>query len=252
MSTRHLHLTLIALTAFLLVDVSSAQSQSDFAIAGPPINAKLTKDLWATHYFVHQAMSTANGIPFKDKSGKVLSDNVQPRDWCLAAIEGTVRVSFQNSTKTLNYAGTGKESQVDCASILRINPAIKPWISATGKSYFTMAAGPFGDGVKGNKLVPYRTIAVDKKVIPFGTVVFIPDAKGVVIRLPDGTSINHDGYFYAGDTGGAIKGAHIDVFCGATSTNCFPSFIHSDAKKTFKAIIVTDASIIENLSARHQ
>lgn len=249
MSVHHI---LLAATALLVAETGLAQTQAEFALAGPPANPGATQDLWATHYFVHQAASAPSGIPFKDKSGKVLSDNVQLRDWCLAAIEGTVHVSLQNSPKTLNYAGTGTKSQVDCASVLKINPIEKPWITATGKSYFVAASGPFGDGVKGNKLIPYRTIAVDKTVLPYGTVVFVPTAQGVKIRLPDGNSINHDGYFYAGDTGGAIKGSHIDVFCGATSTNCFPSFISSDAGKTFKAIIVKDAGIIEELVARHK
>lgn len=242
----------LAATALLVAEAGLAQTQAEFVLAGPTTNPGSTQDLWATHYFIHQAASAPSGIPFKDKSGKVLSDNVQPRDWCLAAIEGTVRVSLQTVSKTLNYAGTGGTTQVDCAAVLKINPIKKPWITAVGKSYFAAAAGSFGDGVKGNKLVPYRTIAVDKTVLPYGTVVFVPMAQGVEIRLPDGNSIKHDGYFYAGDTGGAIKGSHIDVFCGATPTNCFPSFVTSDAAKTFKAITVKDSSIIETLVARHK
>lgn len=243
---------LLVATAVLIAQASLAQTQSEFDLIGPPENSTPARELWATHYFVHQAASTANGIPFRDKSGNVLSDGVQPRDWCLAAIEGTVQITLQNIPKTLNYAGTGKQSQVDCAAVLKINPIKKPWITSTGKSYFIAATGSFGDGVKGTKLVPYRTIAVDKSVLPYGTVIFVPSAQGSEVRLPSGNSIKHDGYFYAGDTGGAIKGSHIDVFCGVTPINCFPGFIGSDPAKTFKAFVVKDVGIIEKLTAQHK
>lgn len=54
---------------------------------------------------------------------------------------------------------------------------------------------------RGNKLVPYKYIAVDPKVIPYGTKVYIPEFK----NSPFG------GVFIADDCGGAIKGNRIDV-----------------------------------------
>ena len=35
------------------------------------------------------------------------------------------------------------------------------------------------------------------------------------IALPSGESASHDGFFFAADRGGAIRGNHIDVFVGA-------------------------------------
>ena len=49
----------------------------------------------------------------------------------------------------------------------------------------------------GIKPTPYRTIAVDPKVIPYGSVVYIPEYKAL---------------FRAEDTGSAIKGKRIDIF----------------------------------------
>lgn len=54
---------------------------------------------------------------------------------------------------------------------------------------------------RGNKLVPYKYIAVDPKIIPYGTKVYIPEFK----NSPFG------GVFIADDCGGAIKGNRIDV-----------------------------------------
>jgi 3D (Asp-Asp-Asp) domain-containing protein len=74
--------------------------------------------------------------------------------------------------------------------------------------------------------VPFRTLAADigierlrrhdrayvgkGGVVPPGTRVYIKEYDG--LRLPDGTT--HDGWFVVNDTGGAIFGAHFDVFVG--------------------------------------
>ena len=73
---------------------------------------------------------------------------------------------------------------------------------------------------------PFRTLAADighkgyKRVeprwkgrgglVPIGTHVYIKEYDG--LRLPDGST--HDGWFIVNDTGGAIFGAHFDVFTG--------------------------------------
>lgn len=54
---------------------------------------------------------------------------------------------------------------------------------------------------RGNPLTPYKYIAVDPKVIPYGTKVYIPEFRD----SPFG------GVFIADDCGGAIKGNKIDV-----------------------------------------
>jgi 3D (Asp-Asp-Asp) domain-containing protein len=63
----------------------------------------------------------------------------------------------------------------------------------------------------GCRLAPMRTVAVDPKIFPRHSVLFIKETVG--LRMPDGTV--HDGYWYASDVGGAIKGARIDLFTGA-------------------------------------
>ncbi len=66
---------------------------------------------------------------------------------------------------TINFAGTKLDSQVNCAQVLSINPSQKPWIVSTSKSYFALAIGGWGDGVNGFRLVPFRSLAVDKATI---------------------------------------------------------------------------------------
>lgn len=67
---------------------------------------------------------------------------------------------------------------------------------------------PYGFGLGDIPLVPFRSVAVDPSVIPIGSKVYIPAAKGAV--LPSGEI--HDGVFKAVDIGDMIKDKKIDIF----------------------------------------
>ena len=69
----------------------------------------------------------------------------------------------------------------------------------------------------GCKVVAMRTVAIDSHLIPKRSILFIKETVGM--KMPDGST--HDGYWYASDTGGAIKGKRIDLYTGrgARSTN---------------------------------
>ena len=62
----------------------------------------------------------------------------------------------------------------------------------------------------GCKVVAMRTVAVDRKLIAPRSVLFIKETVG--LKMPDGAT--HDGYWYASDVGGAIKGERIDLYTG--------------------------------------
>jgi len=237
------------LIATIFSSAGAAPAQDDFKLPPPATAPQSPLQLWATHYYVHTATELPEGVPLRNKAGEALTGPVSPRDWCLGAIEGTVQVG---KDMTLNYAGAAGKSQVDCAAVLKINPVKQPWITSTGKSYFTKARGAYGDGVAGFVLVPLRTIAVDRKKIAYGTVLYIPQARGLDIATSSTASFKHDGYFFAGDTGGAIKGNHIDVFCGNKSESCLPALIKSDSKQTFEAFVVNDPQIKATLQALHK
>lgn len=74
-------------------------------------------------------------------------------------------------------------------------------------------SGPGGVGTRdslGCPVVAMRTAAVDPKIAPRRSLLFIPDTVGMA--MPDGSK--HDGFWYASDTGGAIKGHKIDLYTG--------------------------------------
>lgn len=87
--------------------------------------------------------------------------------------------------------------------------AIETELKAT--LYHTGVRGVGGRDSLGCRLAPMRTVAVDPKVFPRHSVLFIKETVG--LKMPDGST--HDGYWYASDVGGAIKGARIDLFTGA-------------------------------------
>lgn len=210
-------------------------------------------DLFATFYYVLSTQNVDTGQPLLAMNGQSLGVKLSDRDWCHAAMEGTV-LALNGTTpiQTFNFAGRGGSLQVNCR---RFFPSVpQSTINALGRSRFEVAGGPFGTGVQGMILVPYRTIAVDsaQRPIPFGTVIFIPQARGKEITLPSGRVVRHDGYFFAADTGGLIKGNHIDVFSGLNSRNPFPEFIKSVETATFTAFIINDPQIAERLRRAHR
>src|SRR5690606_4321449 len=81
---------------------------------------------------------------------------------------------------------------------------------ASARLYHAGGGGATGNDSLGCRPIPMRTMAVDPRYIPRRTRLFIPETVGM--RMPDGTL--HDGYWYASDTGGAIKGQKIDLYTG--------------------------------------
>lgn len=207
--------------------------------------------LWATFYNIHRAQSTSGGNQLLDKAGNSLGPALSNRDWCFAALEGTVQVKDGNDEfVTYNFAGRGTDLQVNCSSFF---PSLSSSIiQAMNRSRFTVAKGSFGDGAGGFVLVPYRTIAVDRDFIPLGSVIYIPAARSKKVTLPSGKIVTHDGYFFAADVGGAIIDNHIDVFLGIDAAVGQLSFIKSNSSSTFAAFLIDNSSINKALRSAHQ
>jgi 3D (Asp-Asp-Asp) domain-containing protein len=203
--------------------------------------------LWSTFYNVHIARDGSGNNPLLDATGRRLGPTLSDRDWCRAALEGTVTIvdAANNALETYNFATSASTAQVDFS---RFFPSLG---NSLNRTRFKVSKGKFGEGTAGFILVPYRTIAVDRSVIPIGSVIYIPGAKGTTVTLPSGTSITHDGYFFAADVGGAINGIHIDVFVGPSTTNPF-SFIKSTPSGTFSAFRINNNQISGLLKALHE
>jgi 3D (Asp-Asp-Asp) domain-containing protein len=91
------------------------------------------------------------------------------------------------------------------------------WRNSRGAVTFPLASGEWADG-RGGRTLPYggvtfalgsslplhyyRSIAVDPRLIPLGSRVYVPFYRRLGLS----------GWFVAQDTGGAIRGRHIDVY----------------------------------------
>lgn len=221
-----------------------------FAIASPSaLDSADSLSIWATEYYVHITESEGE-IPYLTGDGDTLGYFSDLCDFCTACLEGTVFIESDSAESVvLNYATRSKTAIVNCRECPKFQNS-KLNVESWGTVRWKLSSG-FGEGVKGFKLVPFRTIAVDPNVIAYGTVVYIPSAVGEVIVNSDGTRFEHDGYFFAGDTGGAIKGNHIDVFTGVDSSHPF-EFVRSSPNHTTQGYIVTDETIISFLRNLHQ
>lgn len=195
-----------------------------------------------THYYVSSVRAFGAGpVPIFDREGPVLA-HVAPQAFVDASLEGS---SVLADGRLINVSGFMEVTPVQSVlyqpvlAIAKRNGWVptKPGYAGimvskdqkvvTKVMTFTVRKpGLKGWPVcaKGIECDPFRTVAADNGrmqrhdprwkgkggVVPAGTKVFILELVGV--RLPDGTT--HDGWVTVNDTGGAIKGAHFDVFTG--------------------------------------
>lgn len=201
--------------------------------------------LWATYYYLHEVTEPTGTIPLRNMKGEEMGPRFTLRDWCYTAMEGSVKVNYKNGDMiTYNYQGTTTDHYVDCKSIF-------PRHTGIGRTKYRVANGVYGDGLDDYILSPYRTLATDGKFIKPGTVLYIPEARGAKIKTPKGRTIIHDGYFFAADKGGAIKGNHVDVYIGVSEKASFFPWISSTESKTFNAYVISDPKIISDLLELH-
>jgi 3D (Asp-Asp-Asp) domain-containing protein len=108
----------------------------------------------------------------------------------------------------LNMQGTGK---------LRDGRVVNVWgrCRCPTSPCWKVTKQQWGTSGSGRPLQPFRTVAVDPKVVKLGSLLHIPLLEGRVMpgRPPWGGFV-HDGCVVADDTGGAIRNHRLDLFVG--------------------------------------
>lgn len=233
------------LIIFLFENIGFSQNQiNNFTLEAPLKTDSLQKlNLWATQYYIHQFTSSGKiPVVFEDGQNRQLFGDTC--DFCTAALEGTAYITDSTGkVVVINYASHGDTNWVDCRKCKKFQNS-KLDVESWGRVIWKVS-NAFGNGVQNYQLIPYRTIAVDPNIIPYGSVVYVPKAKGDSIQMPNGEIFVHDGYFFAGDTGGAIKKNHIDIFTGIYAQNPFKDFLFSNPDESFEAFFITNEKIIQ-------
>ena len=195
--------------------------------------------LWATHYHTPEvepaAATISAAFPLIGRNGSPISAPLTHRDWCEAALQGSVSVRSGEINTAYVFVDSNGPEQANCDQWLgSLSDGIK---NATRRARFMKVNHPLGCGVRNHPLVPFRTIAVDPAMVPVESVVFVPELRGRAFRY-NGRDFVHDGYLFAGDRGGAIKGKHVDVFLDDKAGAALEDLFASVDTRTFAAHIV--------------
>ncbi|HEY1555743.1 MAG TPA: 3D domain-containing protein [Kofleriaceae bacterium] len=151
---------------------------------------------------------------------------------------GAKPVANENSGDDKDFAAISDDAvtlyEADhCAPIAQVSPefATQLAIQGTGKlrdgrvlniwgrcscertPCFRVTRNQWGTAGSGRPLQPFRTVAVDPKIVPLGSLLYVPLLEGRTMpgRAPWGGFV-HDGCVVADDTGGHIDGNRLDLF----------------------------------------
>ncbi len=220
----------------------------DFGITGyyePTLEASRTKSSKYNYPLYRLPGNVRKGVAYHtrnaiDRQGALAGKGLEiawvtsETDAFFLHVQGSGRLRFADGSVThVLYAGKNNrkyvslgrvmkeqgllaEGDVSMTSIRRVldeNPGRKAELFDTNPSYvfFREAAdGPLG--AMGRPLTPWASVAVDRGTLPLGSLLFLS------VPLPDDSgsfTVPFHGVVTAQDTGGAIKGNRIDLFCGA-------------------------------------
>ena len=181
-------------------------------------------DFSITFYYVVGEDEVASKAKAKVKasSGKPANDNVDDADEevelativppeMLTIYTGTCEPIADVSKEfaaALALQGTGQ---------LRDGRVVNVWghCSCDHSPCFKVTESKWGTSGTGRPLQPFRTVAVDPKVVKLGTLLYVPILEGRTMpgRSPWGGFV-HDGCVLADDTGGGIDNHQLDLFVG--------------------------------------
>lgn len=137
--------------------------------------------------------------------------------------------------ETLCVQGSGLLSSGSPISFNRRDCECAPVCPRTGQKIcfdiLDVGKFPWGRGATGEPITPLLTVAVDSKILPLGTSIYIPEYEGLPRDLERRTK--HDGCFVAQDRGLRVQGEHVDVFTGqAAMTRLWNSLVPSNSGVT--------------------
>ncbi|MEM9108100.1 MAG: 3D domain-containing protein, partial [Pseudomonadota bacterium] len=161
-----------------------------------------------------------------------------------------VAIAMQDGSRVIvNVRDADGPSQVNCDQYFpHLNERARRGMRHTRFFKVTSPTIKYGYGIDDMPLLAFRTIAVDRKqrLIPYRSLLYIPDLRGRALTLEDGTAFTHDGYVFAADTGSNVHDRHVDFYTGFVNANPFPDLAGGE-KNRFKAYVLKEGPILEEL-----
>ena len=167
------------------------EEQADEPELGPLLGSFDFTYYWVANQKKAHGDSAQATVQLYQRKGCVPLAKVSPAFADRLELEGTGRL---NDGRVLNTSGPCSCGERNCF-------------------YEVPRSARFGVGVGKRPLSPFRSVAVDSRVIPIGTVLYIPELDGLTMpgRAPYGGFV-HDGCVIADDRGGGVKGHQLDFF----------------------------------------
>ena len=151
-------------------------------------------------------------------SGQIHYEDGSKAYMLYAAQTGREYVSLGSVMQKMGYLEPGEVNMFTIRDFFRRNPdKIEELLNMNPSYVFFREAKEGLFGSIGQKLTPWQSIAVDNKVIPYGgigvvDIALLDSIQDIPEYAKKTRSIN--GLVFAQDTGGAIRGNRIDLFCG--------------------------------------
>jgi 3D (Asp-Asp-Asp) domain-containing protein len=220
----------------ILAGVVAAEADEVFNMLPPAQLAGLQKRAVRLSEYSIVLATPGVAVPLLDPGERSLGIALSHDDFCAASLQGSVQIMGVRYM----VAGKGDSSLADCSDDCPMCDAF-----ALGESRFLRMDHPSALSARTYGLIAFRTVAVRDGVLPAGTVLYIPAARG--LRLPNGRK--HDGYFFVADTG-ALNNNQLDLYTGSRMLN-WRIIGSGRTGRTTAAYVVTDRVIIARLKAEH-
>ncbi|MDQ7031628.1 MAG: MltA domain-containing protein [Desulfonauticus sp.] len=165
-------------------------------------------------------------------SGRLIFPDGKVKHVLYADKNGRQYVSLGNVLVKRGFLSQDQVNLDTISQVLKQHPDLMDELMWSNPSYvfFRLSdRGPFGS--IGKPLTPWISVASDKNFLPFGSVAL---AQGS-LPLPDNKKQTFVSLFLAQDTGGAIQGEHIDLFCGSDKK---AKFIAGHLKNKIKLYLI--------------
>ena len=138
--------------------------------------------LWSTYYYTPVIFSSPGKsylVRGLNETSVLQNEKLSLGEWCALSLQGSsVIVSSLGIRRTLSFAGRSDKNTTDCSGQIKSQEIVKK----IAGNRFRISKAIYGTAARAEEVIPFRTIAVDPKHIPYGSIVYIPAARGAKFK----------------------------------------------------------------------